>query len=320
MADEWIKMRRSLWEDGRVDAIIERLSSLSFFMSAERPQNVRTMSGARAQVVGALYRLWSLADQYAQPDGALLHTTKASVDVKVGIEGFCDALPKDWMEERDGVLYLPNYQEHNGSTAKRRATDAKRKRGQRDEAPQNVRKTSAIRPQSVRKTSASMRTRGEERRGEESRGESAPLTPNTETETTGIPLSPTETEKGISAGEIGTEADSVSALGKTPGFTPDTPQARDRLIMALAERLRLPSRDEIPTSIKTARAIQGRADWTDLDRFVREMYVVTPKDHLARTVVEYLSAAVQSATAEKPMAAFKQRIRNGGPPWVADPK
>jgi hypothetical protein len=67
-----------------------------------------------------------LADDYAERDGLLPHYSAEDIDAEVGVPGFCSALPADWMEVRDGAVYLPNYQAHNGPTAKSRAQAARR--------------------------------------------------------------------------------------------------------------------------------------------------------------------------------------------------
>lgn len=121
MAEEWIKFRRKLRFDGRVRK-----------MSRDLRTNV-------PHILGCLSVLWMLADEFADDGGRLNGYEKDDIDAEVGVEGFCDALPADWFEQRPDGIYLPDYQEHNGSTAKRRAEDAKRKR--------NVRKTSAKCPQ-----------------------------------------------------------------------------------------------------------------------------------------------------------------------------
>ncbi len=103
MADEWIKMRKKLLRDGRVLNVS------------------RICHAQRVTVIGALFVLWSLADDYAESDGLLCGYTPSDLDREVEIAGFTVALPPDWCVLREGLIYLPNYQEHNGATAKQRA-------------------------------------------------------------------------------------------------------------------------------------------------------------------------------------------------------
>lgn len=123
MANDWIKFRCKLWDDPRVRK-----------MSRECP-------APRGQVIGALVRFWSLADQYAatKDGGATLEgLTPEDVNAEVELENFVESLPECWCRVVDGKLYLPEYQEHNGQTAKTRAADAKRKQASR-RRPENVR-------------------------------------------------------------------------------------------------------------------------------------------------------------------------------------
>ena len=138
--DEWVKMRRKLVGDPRVRKMSKTL---------------RTPVHA---VLGCLLMFWFLADEYADEDGYLPGYDAGDIDAHVGLPGFVKALPSDWCEERGGELYLLDYQEHNGRTAKRRSEDAKRKR--------HTRSASAKCPQNVRNEPDKMQTREEKRREE----------------------------------------------------------------------------------------------------------------------------------------------------------
>ncbi len=106
----YIQMRKTLLRDPRVTRMSQALSVTV------------------THVFGGLYVLWSLADEWAEADDRLPHFTREDIDAEVGIEGFAAALPKEWLDERDGELYTPRYQEENGSTAKTRASSAEEKR------------------------------------------------------------------------------------------------------------------------------------------------------------------------------------------------
>lgn len=76
-------------------------------------------------VVGKLFRVWAWFDQQTE-NGNAPTVTKMLLDRKVGVTGFCDAvIQAGWMEEK-GSLILPNFDRHNGQTAKNRALTAKR--------------------------------------------------------------------------------------------------------------------------------------------------------------------------------------------------
>ena len=114
MAGDWIKLRKKLLRDGRV-----------INMS-------RKCHATRVTIIGALVTLWCLADEYAEESGLLPGYSTDDIDREVDVLEFCAALPTDWMEvKEDGSIILPNYQEHNGVTAKNRALAASRKQRSR---------------------------------------------------------------------------------------------------------------------------------------------------------------------------------------------
>jgi hypothetical protein len=124
-------------------------------------------------VFGALVTLWCLADAHANENGVLTGYTCDDVDALVAVPGFCSALPSDWIDTSGEFVKLPDYQEHNGTTGKTRAQDAKRQKRHRDV-------TDASRDDRDEK-----RTRGEERREEEKeKKERTPRQPKTKSEET----------------------------------------------------------------------------------------------------------------------------------------
>lgn len=85
------------------------------------------------RVVGALHAVWSVFDEQS-PDGQLEFYTLRVLDDKIGWRGFGKAMQAvGWLEEDESGLHVPEYEEHNGPTAKRRASDAKRKAMGREE-------------------------------------------------------------------------------------------------------------------------------------------------------------------------------------------
>jgi hypothetical protein len=101
-------MRGNLWDDPRV----ARLCDLT-----DQPE---------AMVIGGLYWLWSMADQHTE-DGFLDGLTLRQVDRKTGIKGFGDALiAAGWLESDGESLRIPHFEEHNGSSAKKRIQTARR--------------------------------------------------------------------------------------------------------------------------------------------------------------------------------------------------
>lgn len=113
MAGDWIKMRSNLWDDPR----IMRLCELT--------------GHDEATVIGGLYWLWATADQHTE-NGLLQGLGTNGIDRKTGVTGLGEALAKiRWIEVvQDGVLVV-RFEEHNGSSAKRRCMEAQRKANSR---------------------------------------------------------------------------------------------------------------------------------------------------------------------------------------------
>lgn len=129
MAGDWIKMRTNLADDPAVIGIADALNL------------------DEDTVVGKLHRLWSWADSQSR-DGHAASVTKKWVDRYVRADGFADAMISvGWMIVDKSGVTLPNFDRHNGKTAKTRALSSdrqSRKRhgdvtdGSRDERDKNV--------------------------------------------------------------------------------------------------------------------------------------------------------------------------------------
>lgn len=82
--------------------------------------------------VGKCIRFWVWADQQTQ-DGDALSVTVAFIDRLVFCPGFAAGLRKvGWLEGRDGRFSIPNFADHNGQSAKKRAQTQKRTQKYRD--------------------------------------------------------------------------------------------------------------------------------------------------------------------------------------------
>lgn len=109
MAGDWIKMEACTPEKAEVLAITATMGWEDCDMT-----------------VGKLFRMWRWFDQQTV-DGNAPSVTKALLDRIVGVTGFCDAMASvDWLVINDGGISLPNFENHNGATAKSRAQGAKR--------------------------------------------------------------------------------------------------------------------------------------------------------------------------------------------------
>ncbi|MBM80691.1 MAG: hypothetical protein CMJ78_08870 [Planctomycetaceae bacterium] len=81
-------------------------------------------------IVGRLLRVWSWADQHTT-DGDAPHVTPAFVDRLTSFDGFANAMQQvGWLDvvtsESTVSLRIPNFDIHNGESAKKRAQAAKR--------------------------------------------------------------------------------------------------------------------------------------------------------------------------------------------------
>lgn len=123
MAGDWIKMRVDL---------------------ATSPKVVRIASALRAdrlRVVGGLHAVWSLFDVHSE-DGRLDGYTPEALDELIGFPGFCSAMESvGWIEDCGDFLAVPRFDEHNGKSAKRRATETERKREARKVSASDADKT-----------------------------------------------------------------------------------------------------------------------------------------------------------------------------------
>ena len=108
MAGDWIKFEVSTSDKPEVWAIAD---SLGIDPDA---------------VVGKLLRVWAWFDQQTETGNAP-SVTKALLDRAVGVKGFCQCMvDAGWMGDDSKTITLPNFDRHNGKTAKNRALTAKR--------------------------------------------------------------------------------------------------------------------------------------------------------------------------------------------------
>jgi hypothetical protein len=156
MSGDWIKMRFDL---------------------QTHPKIVRIMSATNAdrfRVIGGLHAAWCVFDVHSR-DGILNGYTPDVLDTMIGWPGLSHAMMTvGWLEVTAQGIVMPDFLEHNGRSAKRRAEDSARKRIQRmsGDIPQDVKDLSA-------KDADNLRTREEKRREEERDMSSAKPTTDT---------------------------------------------------------------------------------------------------------------------------------------------
>lgn len=94
------------------------------------PKVVRMASALKAdklRVVGALHAVWCVFDEHSD-DGHLECYTLDAMDSEIGWKGFSAAMQSvGWLIETPDGVDAPDYEEHNGASAKRRVMEASRK-------------------------------------------------------------------------------------------------------------------------------------------------------------------------------------------------
>lgn len=109
MAGDWIKMRTDLADDPAVIVLSESCGL--------DPDTV----------VGKLHRLWSWADKHTA-DGNAVGVTYAFLDRYLSVPGFAEIMEQvGWLTTDGAVLTIPNFDKHNGQSAKKRCLTAQRK-------------------------------------------------------------------------------------------------------------------------------------------------------------------------------------------------
>lgn len=72
-------------------------------------------------VVGKLLRVWAWFDSHTE-DGNAVGVTYPLLDRIAGVNGFAEAMAiSGWLEQNGHTMHLPNFDRHNGKTAKNRA-------------------------------------------------------------------------------------------------------------------------------------------------------------------------------------------------------
>jgi hypothetical protein len=124
----WIKVEKELETDPRTLRMAKALAKrFNFFPldAALDPCNAVALP-AVTLVCGSLTRLWIFADSHIREDNTL-DMGAVEIDEWLGIPGFCDLMPDDWLirigEDR---VELPGFLDHNGVEAKKKALTGKR--------------------------------------------------------------------------------------------------------------------------------------------------------------------------------------------------
>lgn len=248
------------------------------------------------EAAGRCMEVWEWADQNTTT-GVIPQVDLRALGAAVGCgESFLFSMENvGWLRVENGGVRFPNFKRHNSKSAKTRALAMMRKRRARSRAPS-------------RSCHALSVTRGEERREEKKKrlsasGKPLALEPKPESETHSAHNVFSETEACEKQKGVGVDSVSASDFGSDE-FWPDTPRNRDRLASRLWSQLRLPPATVNLLTERSPRAIQFRSDQTDLRRVVDSLYELGPA-----AVAEALAHAASVASAQKPIAAWRTRIK-----------
>ncbi len=121
----WIKFEKELPKTVRF------LRLLKAYRNALRGVTERDVTGDASLMLGALLQLWSYADSHIGDDNVLAITLDEINEI-VGVQHFAQSLPTDWLKVIDADhVELPDFLEHNGTSARQRKNAAKRQANHR---------------------------------------------------------------------------------------------------------------------------------------------------------------------------------------------
>lgn len=167
----WIKIDKALAETIRFRRVVRKLRDSS--------NALRSVTDALAVtvVLGALQRFWIYADSNIRDDNTL-DITPDEINEIVGVDGFAQALPADWLQVLDtDQVQLPDFVEHNGSSEKQRRGNARRQAEYRHRhKSHNV--TRDVTPSNERNDARPDQTRLEKTRPEEEKNSTAAAPPS----------------------------------------------------------------------------------------------------------------------------------------------
>lgn len=162
MAGDWIKVQKDTPDKPEVLAIASRL-------------NIDPDA-----VTGKLIRIWSWFDTHTT-NGNALSVTFSFLDRLTGVTGFAEQVALvGWLEQNGHELTLPNFNFHNGETAKKRAMGKNRTEKSRSNAESNA--------SSVTETSPEKRREEKSNSVAKATGDKSPLSPDEIIFGYGVPL------------------------------------------------------------------------------------------------------------------------------------
>ena len=114
MAGDWIKMRIDLASDPSVIRMADTLDTTEY------------------EIVGLLHAIWSWADAHTE-DGTVPGVSARWLDRHFGKPGLAECMQASgWLDVTDDAMIFPNFQRHNGKSAKTRAQTKNRQQTYRN--------------------------------------------------------------------------------------------------------------------------------------------------------------------------------------------
>jgi hypothetical protein len=118
----WIRIDKGLSESIRFKRVVRRLKDGNALRNASDCNETLLVTAC----LGAIVRLWNYADSHIRDDNRI-DASFDEIDELVGIPGFAASLPSDWLVKvDDDTVELPDFLEHNGTSAKHRSDNARR--------------------------------------------------------------------------------------------------------------------------------------------------------------------------------------------------
>ena len=118
----WIRIDKGLPESIRFKRVVRRLKESNALRNAGDVTETLLVTAC----LGAIAKLWIYADSHIADDNRI-DATFDEIDDLVGIPGFAASLPSDWLVKVDDeTVELPDFLEHNGTSAKNRSDNARR--------------------------------------------------------------------------------------------------------------------------------------------------------------------------------------------------
>jgi hypothetical protein len=109
VGNEFVVLRKKLWQDTRVIIMAHKLADVLFPDHDSKLSKAVVTSVTKSAVIGWLALLWSLGEANIRDDDELAGFTPAMLDKEAGLPGFTSLLPPDWFAEKDGKVFLPGF-------------------------------------------------------------------------------------------------------------------------------------------------------------------------------------------------------------------